>query len=141
MYLLEVPERFQDKKVHQPFRSESSDLLAKSLASFFTRRLAKWLDADPKRPDRPSHENAISFRYLAGQPRARAVHLVHLVATAMPRQAKNVAAEGVGLDHLGTGMYVIPVDPADDLGLRDVQLVVAPVDEDSLVVEHSPHRA
>src|SRR5207248_4975584 len=38
------------------------------------------------------------------------------------------------------GVYVIAMDLADDIRLRDVQFVVASVDKNALVVQHGPHR-
>ena len=56
-------------------------------------------------------------------------------------QPKGVRAEGVRLDDLRARLQILLVDRAHQLGLRQVQLVVAAVDEDAAFVEHRPHRS
>jgi len=51
-----------------------------------------------------------------------------------------VRAERVGLDDVGSGPHVVLMHVRHDVGLRQVQRVEAPVDEDALPVQHRPHR-
>ena len=59
----------------------------------------------------------------------------------MPSQSKAVGAEGVGLDHLGPGGDVGPVDLLHDLGLGQVQLVEGALEGDSAGVQLRAHGA
>jgi hypothetical protein len=49
-------------------------------------------------------------------------------------EAKAVGAEGIGLDDLGPGLEIFVVNAANEFGLRQIELVVAAVDEDTLGV-------
>src|ERR1039458_1862506 len=57
----------------------------------------------------------------------------------MPRQAKAVRPEGIGLDNLSARLQIIVVDGADQLRLRQVQFVIAAVNEDAFGIEKRPH--
>src|SRR4051794_36810347 len=57
----------------------------------------------------------------------------------MPRKAKAIGAEGIGLDDLGSRVNVITVDGADGLGLRQIEFVVAAIDKDALLVQQRSH--
>ncbi len=63
--------------------------------------------------------------------------------SAMPKAARRgrLGAEGVGLEDLGAGFDVLLVDLADQVGLRQVQLIEAAVDEHAAGVEHGAHGA
>jgi len=50
-------------------------------------------------------------------------------------------AERVGLDDVGAGADVFGVDLADQVGVAEIQLVVATVNVDAFGVEHRTHRA
>ena len=52
-----------------------------------------------------------------------------------------VGAKRVGLDDVGAGADVFLMDLTDQVGVRQIQLVEAFVDEDALRIEHGPHRA
>src|ERR1700682_2481460 len=70
---------------------------------------------------------------------ARQIDFAHAIRQAVPRQAKAVPAESIGFDNLGAGLQIIVVDAADQLRLRQVQLVIAAVDEDPLGIEKRSH--
>jgi hypothetical protein len=57
------------------------------------------------------------------------------------RQRDPVRAEGVGLDDLGAGVHVVAVHGLDQLGLADVELVVAARVQHAALVEQRAHRA
>ena len=50
-------------------------------------------------------------------------------------------AEGVGLDDVGAGADVFGVNLAHQIGIAEIQLVVAAIDVDALGIEHRAHRA
>ena len=59
----------------------------------------------------------------------------------MAVEPDGVGAKGVGLNDGGAGLQVFAVHLADDLGLGNVELVVAAIDEDAAAVEHGSHGA
>src|SRR5688500_7413115 len=50
-------------------------------------------------------------------------------------------AEGVCLDDVGAAADVFGVNLLDEIGITEIQLVVAAIDVDALGVEHGTHRA
>ena len=67
------------------------------------------------------------------------IDIADAIGQAVPRQTEAVCAEGVGFDDLSAGLQIVVVDGADELRLRQVQLVVAAVDEDAPGIEKRPH--
>src|ERR1700747_2784762 len=59
----------------------------------------------------------------------------------MTFKAKIISAEGIGFDDLGTRLQVLVVNAANEVGLGEVQLVVATVDEHTLGVQQRAHGA
>jgi hypothetical protein len=59
----------------------------------------------------------------------------------MATELERVRPEGVGLEDLGAGAHVGLVHVLHELGLLEVQLVVADVEEEALAVQHGAHRA
>jgi hypothetical protein len=91
-------------------------------------------------PDRAGHVGAAGGA-LAGQLDRGLVERRHLIGEAVAGQRDAVGAEGVGLDHLGAGVDVVAVDPRDQVGLGDHQLVVAAGVQHAAIVEQRAHRA
>ena len=60
----------------------------------------------------------------AGQPGGLVVELVGQLLHAVVAERHRVGVERVGLDDVGAGLEVLPVDAGDDVGLRDRQQVV-----------------
>jgi hypothetical protein len=63
------------------------------------------------------------------------------VGQAVPGQPEGVGAESIGFNNLGSGLQVIVMNGANQIGLREIQFVVAAVDEDALGVKQRSHRA
>ncbi len=103
--------------------------------------LAQRLNADAQRTHRPGHQRIEALGRLAGQARALTVDVGQLVHTSVLGQTKRIGAEGVCFNDLGPGVQVFLMDAADEIGLRDIQLVVAAVDEDTLGVQQGAHGA
>ncbi len=59
----------------------------------------------------------------------------------MAREAKPVGTKGVGLKNLGAGLKVVLVNGEDQVGIRQVQLVIAAVDEDTARIKDRAHGA
>ena len=78
---------------------------------------------------------------LAGDGDAGPVDLAHAVGEAVALEPEAIAAEGVGLDDLGAGLKILLVDSANDIRLREVEFVVAAIDEDAAAVKHGAHGA
>ena len=78
---------------------------------------------------------------LPGQFDAGGIDLGHLRGEAVASETKAVCAKGVGFKNLGARLEVILMNREDEVGVRQVQFVVAAVDEDTAGVEHCAHRA
>ena len=137
--LVEVAEGFEDQQIDAGFE-QRVDLLAEGGAGFGEGGGAERLDAHAQRADGAGDEWP-SFGGFARQAHAGLVDVLQLFGDAEGRQARAVGAEGVGFEDLGAGLDVFLVDLADQVGLREVQLVEAAVDEDAARVEHGAHGA
>jgi hypothetical protein len=69
------------------------------------------------------------------------IDVVHSIGKTMAGQTKAVCPECVGFDNVSTRLHVFVMDAADEVGLGQVQLVVAAVDEDALAIQQCAHRA
>ncbi len=78
---------------------------------------------------------------LPRQPDAGGIDLGHLGGQAVPREPEAVGAEGVGFKDLGAGLQILLVDGENQVGVGQVQFVVAAVDEDAARIEHRAHGA
>ena len=59
----------------------------------------------------------------------------------MALQPEAIAAKGVRFNDLGAGLQVLVMQPADKIRLRNVEFVIAAVDEDALFVQQGAHGA
>jgi len=59
----------------------------------------------------------------------------------MPSQAEGVCPECIGFNNFRTRLKVFMVNSPDQLGLGNVQFVIAAVNEDPLAVEQGSHRS
>ena len=59
----------------------------------------------------------------------------------MARKAKSIGTKGVGLKNLGAGLEVVLVNGEDQVGVRQVQLVITAVDENTARIEDRAHGA
>ena len=140
MQLLEIAEGLQDHQVDALF-VQRGNLLAEGLAGFGQGDLAQRLDAHTKRSDGSGHVGVKVLGRLAGQASAMAVDLDQFVHTSVPRQAKRIRAEGVCFYDLGSGLQIVLMNAADQVGRRQVQLVVAAIDENALGIQQGTHGA
>jgi hypothetical protein len=64
-----------------------------------------------------------------------------LFGESVSRQPRPVGAEGVRFQNLGASLDVVQMDVLNQRGLRQIQLIVGTIDEDSLGVQDGPHGA
>ena len=76
---------------------------------------------------------------LARQLGASTVDFKHLVGEAIALQTQGIGAKGIGFDDLRTRLQVFLVNAAYQLRLREIQFVVASVDEDAASVQAGAH--
>ena len=86
------------------------------------------------------HESRVAG-HLPGEPGARDVDLPDLLLETELAQAEPVGRERVGFQEIRPRVRVLPVDDADQVGVREVQLVEAPPDRHALGVDLGPHGA
>jgi hypothetical protein len=82
-----------------------------------------------------------ALRRLAGELGGLSVELAHFVVEAVPREAKAVGPEGVGLDELRAGAHVVFVHPTHELAPRDHELFVVDAEQHAALVELRAHAA
>ena len=98
------------------------------------------LDPQAQRADRAGDKDLFPGG-LAGDPGGGDVDFAQFAFEAVGLQLVPGRAEGVGFDDVGAGFYVFLVDLADQVGRSEIQLVVAAVDVDALVVKTRADRA
>ena len=140
MQLFDVAEGLKHQQIHAPL-DQGGDLFAKRRARFLKRNLAQWLNADSQGTDRSGHPDIETLGCIVRPLGARQVDVAHTVGQAVSAQAKGVRAEGVGLNDLGASLQILAVDAADQFRLREVQLVIASIDEHALGIEQRAHGA
>ena len=140
MQLFEISEGFQDQQI-DAFFIQRRNLLAKCVASFGQRDLAQRLDPDSQRSHCSGDQRVEVLRCLAGQPRSVAIDFDQLVHTSVLRQPKRIRAEGVCFNDLGSGLQVVLMNAANEVGRGEIQFVVTAIDEDTFGVEQGTHGA
>ena len=134
---VDIAKGFQQDQVHA-FGGQHLDLLAEGSLRLFARDLAEGLNVQAQRSHAAGHQDAGTGGG-AGQLHAGAIDVAHAGLIAVAQQAVAVGAEGVGLQHLRSGLDVVGMDGADDLRLREVEFVIAAVDEDTFGIEQGAH--
>src|SRR5216683_4020953 len=130
-----------------PALHQGANLLRKRGPRLIEANLAQRLQPHPQWPDRCGDKGlaglllANLIHALPRQSDAGHVDLTHLILQTVHLETKRVSAEGVGFDHLGTRLQILRMDLAYQLRLRQVQLVIAAVDEDAPRIQHRAHRA
>ena len=140
MQFLEVAKGLQNQQVN-PFFVQRRNLLAEGFASLFQRNLAQRFNTHAQRAYGPGHQGVEALSSFAGQTSAVTVDLDQLVDTTVFRQTKRIGAKGVCLNDLRSGLQVILVNAADEVGRREVQFVVAAIDEDPFGIQQGTHGA
>ena len=138
--LFKVSKRLEHEEIDAAF-SQSGNLIAKRRARLLKRGFAERFDANSERSNRARDPDIEALRRFASHARPRQVDLAHAIGHAVAPQAKAVAAECIGLDDLGASLEIFVMNPANHVRLRDIQLVIAPIDENSLGVQQRPHRS
>jgi hypothetical protein len=135
---IDVGERLEDETVHGAGQ-KSIDLAPEERLRLLAGGGSERLDADAERPDGADHAPPLAGG-VARQPRRRGVDDLRVRVEPEARQLHRIGTEGVGLQDVGAGRGIRFVDLADQVGLGDVELVVAHVDEHAPPVEHGAHR-
>ena len=138
--LLQIAEGFQNEQVDALF-VEGLDLFAEGVARFGEGDLAQRLDAHTERPHCACHESVEALGRLASDASAHAVDVSQTIQTSVLSQAKRIGAKSVCLYDLCPGLEIVVMDVADQVRLREVQLVVTTVDEDALGIQKRAHGA
>ena len=138
--LFQVSKGLQDNQV-DAFFVQGCNLLVKGCPGFIARNLAQRLDAYSQGSNRAGDQGVKTLCRLPGQPGAVAIDVSQLVQTSVLRQTKRIRAKGVGFNNVRPGMQVFLMDATDQVGLRDVEFVVAAVDENAFGIQQGAHGA
>jgi hypothetical protein len=144
--LVEGGHGFEDQEVNTG-AGEGVNLLRKGCACFVETGFAQWLKTHAERADGagyPCFTGLLVFEVLnglAGKLDAGHIDLRDLPSHSVAGKAEAVGAKGVGFKKFRAGLQVFLVDGEDESGIRDVQLVVTAVDEDTARIEHCTHGA
>ena len=123
-----------------PPSSKALDLLLIHIFGLVERGRAKRLDPQAQRADRTGDKDPIAGGF-AGDVGRGDIDLAELAFEAVRLQFMPRRTKRIGLDDVGTGGDIFLVDLADEIGGDEIQLVVAAVDIDALVVEPRADRA
>ena len=140
MEFFQISEGFENQQVHAAFH-QGRDLLTESIVSLLVRSLAQWLNADAQRSHGTSYPQIEALGSLSSQPGAGEIDVTYTVGKTVTGQPKAIAAECVGLNYLRTGLQVLVMNTADEIGLRQVQFVIAAINENPFGIQQGPHRA
>ena len=138
MQFFEIAKSLKDEQINSGLNLRRY-LLYEGRARFVECQLSERFDANPKGPDGAGDKNVCAGAGFLCQANSRAIDLRHVISAAVPGEPKQIRAKGVCLNDLSTGFYVIFVDAQNQVRLREVQLVVAAVYENSLAVKQGTH--
>ena len=138
MQFFHIAEGFEDQQIDSTF-DQSGNLLAKSGTRLFERNLAEGFDTNAERAYRAGDPASEALGCLASQVSAGDVDVAYMAGQTVAGQAKAVGTEGIGFNDLGAGLQIVVVHASDQVGLGNVQLVIATVDENALGVEEGTH--
>jgi hypothetical protein len=136
---VQVGKGLQDQEVDTGLE-QRVDLFAKGRPRFGERRGTERFDAHAQRPNRAGHKDAVLGRF-ARQTDRRLIDGFQFLRDSESGQPHPAGAVGVGFENLRAGFGVLQVNLAHHVGLRQVQLVEAPVDEHTARVQHGAHGA
>src|SRR6478752_7279800 len=71
--------------------------------------------------------------------RAVKINIVNFVLQSVALQSNRVAPKGIGFNHLGPSLQIFMVNPANQVGLRNIQLVITAIDKDALRIKQRAH--
>ena len=92
----------------------------------------------PSGPTEPATQTSKALGGFLRQPYPGKVDLPDPIFHAMACQAKGIPTESIGFNNLRTCLQVFMMEFTNQVRLRDVQFVIATIDEDSLGVEQGP---
>ena len=127
--------------------SQGANLLGKRGACFFQSGLPQRFQANSQRTHRagdPCIARLLLAQMLHGftrQAHARCIDISHLGAQPVPAQPEPVRSKSVGFQNFCACLQVLFVHRQDEVGVREIQLVVAAIDEDAARVKHGSHGA
>src|SRR5262249_27864600 len=137
---LEIAKSLENDDVHSAFQ-QGRNLLAEGVFGLLKRSLSQWLNPNSQRAHRPSHPGVEALRRFLCQSGASEIDVTHFAAQSVALEPEAIATKGVGLNDLRSRLQIFMMNSADQVRLRQVQLVVAAVDENSLRIEQRAHRA
>ena len=129
----------ENEKIDAAFE-QRLDLLSEHLPRFVERCRAERLDAQTQRADRAGDKDLVAGGF-ARDPGGRDVDLAQFAFEPVRLQFVPRRAKRIGLDNVGAGIDVFLVHLADKVGSGEIQLVVAAVDVNALVVKARTDRA
>ncbi len=136
---IEIGERFEDEEIDAGIYQHFG-LFAEQFPGFFETGGAERLQPSTQRSDGAGHEGLVT-RGLPGETDARFIDRAEFFGMPERREALAICAEGVGFEDLGAGFNVFLVDFANQGRERQVQFVVAAINENAFGVERRAHGA
>ena len=134
---VEIAESFEDQQIDTRL-GERGELFSKKLAGFGEGGRTERLEPHAKRSYGSGDEGQIAGG-LAGDAHAGLVDLAHFFRKSERRQALAIGPKRIGFNDLRTGANVILVYIADQGRQRQVELVVAAIQENALGIERRSH--
>ena len=142
--LIEGGDGFDDEEVDAA-GDESANLIGEGVEGFAEGHFSHRLEMGAEGADGAGDPGAggllvLNLRGgLAGEGGAGAIDFENAILQAMAGEAKAICAKSVGFDDFRAGLEVFLVNGADEFRVREVEFVVAAVDEDSASVEGRAH--
>lgn len=134
MQLLEIPEGFQDQDVNAAL-DQGRNLLPECVARLLKGSFAQRFDTNPKRSYGPCYPSVKTLCGFLGEARAGDIDCLDLVGQTVALQTETVRPKRVGFDDLGARLQIFMVQTTNEVGLRNIQLVVATVDENAFAIQ------
>ena len=141
MQFFQVAEGFQNQQVNAAF-DQRRDLFAEMPRALPQTTVLP--SGSMRMPSGPTAPATQASKLLAASRAKRApakIDVANFILQPVPLQAKRISAKGIGFNDLGPGLQVFMVNAANQVGLRNIQFVIAAVDEDALGIEQRAHGA
>ena len=136
---IRIAKRFENEEVDAGF-DQRIRLLAEHGAGFVEAGGTERLQSDAQRTNGAGHEGLLA-RGFAGDPHAGLIDQADLFGETIRRQTLTIGTESIGFKNLRASLDVFLVNVANQGGQRQVQLVVAAIDEHAFGVERGSHGA
>src|SRR5579863_1775250 len=138
MEFFQVSEGFKHQQIN-PALCQRCDLLSKCLASLLERGFAKRLNSRSQRANRSCHPHIEAFGGFSCESCASPVNVANFIGYSVSREAKGICSKRVGFYDFGSSLKIVVVNRTNQIGLGQVQLVVATVDKYTPGVEQRSH--